>query len=593
MGRNKITLQERVKDFQDNGLYLVESNIVMCKFCNIRLEGDKKDTLSKHIKSSSHMQKSSSASGSGNKRQSSIVNAFEQQKRAKLENDNFVHDVVKTFLDANIPLEKLDHPSVRQFFSKYIAGSGCLPMATNLRTKVVPNIGQEQKNEIKAHLRNKSVVVVADETSDRLGRCVFAVLLRTIEADRTQNCYLASVNFLDTANSTTCSQAIIDTLKDYDIGYSQVKGLVSDSARYMSASFNVLKILIGPDILHFQCWAHKINLIIGCFISDFNELNTVVSKIKSAFVHSRKMRSAYVTYLRENAQNLPPKIFPSPVLTRWNSWLKSVLYLKDYIKHILNFFDEWQNENSSINFLKVNYKNAYFKSKLNVQLAFITEIGPKMIKLTNDLEGSSYPLAHQLWSHLEALKSQLKRQVEGCFGTDTLSVIENESENENFDLSGMVKDACQKALNKLSNHMCSNHTNDALREINRLFCPEIAASVADVSTNHKSLIESLRKIPFFNGIDIDTILDGYTHFHRNLIQALNRKEEASVLDLLFATRHAYPVFGDAALQAIWAPVHSVDAERYFSKYNTVITDRRTNLTEDNIEITTMLCYNDL
>jgi hypothetical protein len=116
---------------------------------------------------------------------------------------------------------------------------------------------------------------------------VFCFSIKTIDS-ATQEIFLASVNVLDTANALTCSQSIIDTLKDYEINYSQVKGFVSDSARYMSACFERLKILIEEHILHYQCWAHKINLVNDVFVSEFRELNMVVAKVKSALYFIKK-----------------------------------------------------------------------------------------------------------------------------------------------------------------------------------------------------------------------------------------------------------------------------------------------------------------
>jgi hypothetical protein len=47
----------------------------------------------------------------------------------------------------------------------------------------------------------------------------------------------------------------------------------------------------------------------------------------------------------------------------------------------------------------------------------------------------------------------------------------------------------------------------------------------------------------------------------------------------------------AAIQSLHSPINSVDAERYFSIYNIVVTDRRQRLKEENIETTTMLAFN--
>ena len=58
-----------------------------------------------------------------------------------------------------------------------------------------------------------------------------------------------------------------------------------------------------------------------------------------------------------------------------------------------------------------------------------------------------------------------------------------------------------------------------------------------------------------------------------------------------ATKIKYEDFADAAIKSIWCPANSVDAERFFSQYYLVVTDRRTNLKESSVEICSMLSFN--
>jgi hypothetical protein len=65
-----------------------------------------------------------------NKRQSTISKMFEKQKRVEDECKTFVEDTVNMCLRANIPLLKMDHLAVREYFDKYVPGSGVLPLVT-------------------------------------------------------------------------------------------------------------------------------------------------------------------------------------------------------------------------------------------------------------------------------------------------------------------------------------------------------------------------------------------------------------------------------------------------------------------------------
>jgi hypothetical protein len=57
MGRHKKEIIDRIKEFAQEGLYLSDTHIVMCKYCNVCLEGQKNDTLTKYTTSASHLKR--------------------------------------------------------------------------------------------------------------------------------------------------------------------------------------------------------------------------------------------------------------------------------------------------------------------------------------------------------------------------------------------------------------------------------------------------------------------------------------------------------------------------------------------------------
>jgi RecB family endonuclease NucS len=56
MGRHKKEIIDRIKEFAQEGLYSSDTH-VMYKYCNVRLEGQKKDTLTRHTTNASHLKK--------------------------------------------------------------------------------------------------------------------------------------------------------------------------------------------------------------------------------------------------------------------------------------------------------------------------------------------------------------------------------------------------------------------------------------------------------------------------------------------------------------------------------------------------------
>lgn len=151
----------------------------------------------------------------------------------------------------------------------------------------MPSIEKQWKEEVINQLAGKDVVLLSDETTDKGGRYVFAVLVKTVEAVSEQLLFVASVKVLETANSTDCARAILNVLQEYNIKYENVKAIVSDSARYMNKCINSLKTIIGDDLSHVQCWAHKLNLVANIFFEGTvtiklgnNELKECFSKYK-------------------------------------------------------------------------------------------------------------------------------------------------------------------------------------------------------------------------------------------------------------------------------------------------------------------------
>nr|CAD7574685.1 unnamed protein product [Timema californicum] len=159
-------------------------------FSRVVIEWKRRDACEKHIKNKGHIKQVQASLTTGVKRQLSIEGAIQAKKKAKDDKVEFIMDTTEMFLKANIPIEKLDNPVVRSWMGKYIKGSGDLPSASWLRREYVPKCGALAKENIKVSLANKSVAIFCDETTDRSGNCVFAILFGTLEGKSSQQLYL-------------------------------------------------------------------------------------------------------------------------------------------------------------------------------------------------------------------------------------------------------------------------------------------------------------------------------------------------------------------------------------------------------------------
>lgn len=118
------TCFDRAGEFKHEGYYVFDARqkIVMCKFCNVKLDWKRRDSCVKHNTSVNHKKKKLDSAGNSIKRQISVQEAVSTAKKVKTDSEEFVMTTVETFVSANIPLEKLDHPSMRNWLNKYIPG---------------------------------------------------------------------------------------------------------------------------------------------------------------------------------------------------------------------------------------------------------------------------------------------------------------------------------------------------------------------------------------------------------------------------------------------------------------------------------------
>ncbi|KAJ8885730.1 hypothetical protein PR048_011930, partial [Dryococelus australis] len=65
--------------------------------------------------------------------------------------------------------------------------------------------------------------------------------------------------------------------------------------------------------------------------------------------------------------------------------------------------------------------------------------------------------------------------------------------------------------------------------------------------------------------------------------------ETKTNDFFMALQHQK--FSDTALKCMWAPTNSVNAERFFSKYDIIATERHNTMKEETVEICSMLSFN--
>lgn len=209
MGKTKETNREfcsrMVKEF--TGTFRTDGQILFCNFCESSLAGASKIShVKQHIASDKHktkIQGNNEASTSAPSRQTLITE--HQQTSVQPKNDEFSMDLCRMFLEANIPLKKLSHPSMVNFMKKYTGNN--MPSESTLRQKYVPHLYNDCMQNLREKVKNKNIWVSIDETTDSENRLVcnfiFGILVDDENDPERGKCYLLNMDVVENANAST------------------------------------------------------------------------------------------------------------------------------------------------------------------------------------------------------------------------------------------------------------------------------------------------------------------------------------------------------------------------------------------------------
>ena len=123
-----VSVYDRVKEFESEGLYASDQKTIMCKLCNCRVTWERKDSVLKHNKSEKH--KAQKAADTPRKQQLSVSASFERSTKRKSESEFTGKRTVETFLKANIPLNKLDNENIREWMQEFMEGKHIFSFST-------------------------------------------------------------------------------------------------------------------------------------------------------------------------------------------------------------------------------------------------------------------------------------------------------------------------------------------------------------------------------------------------------------------------------------------------------------------------------
>ena len=273
---------------------------------------DKKFFVESHRKSKQHQGKLETKSKS-------------QSKQTFLHFDqvNFKEQVVSSFLAADIPLHKLNRPSLKSLFARM---GKVLPSETAARA-CVAKLASQKEEQIQELLRDNKIFLIAEVAKQKY----ISVLVGSLDVPN--QTFFVNCHPLDSGrnvNSSIILHTVDDILRQLEIKRENFSLFLTDAARYMSSAGKTLKELY-PSLMHVTCVAH---LLHNCAMrADFKNIGEVIATIKAATIKNKDRKKDFYD------AGLPSP--PDPVITRWATWLRAALYYSENLPAVRTIVNNW------------------------------------------------------------------------------------------------------------------------------------------------------------------------------------------------------------------------------------------------------------
>lgn len=582
------TADDRAIEFGKNILH-ADGGKLFCTSCNVSLDHSRRATIQRHLESETHLNKKRAIEKEPQdgtiKKQKTISSMFKKTTESTESRHLATMELVEAFASANIPLEKLDHPKLRDYLQRNVKNAGGLPSANKLRQDYLPKVFDAQFEEVKSLINScESFSIISDESTDEQDNYVLHVIFDFMsDKDEdvktgTLTAVLADCAYLDAVNHTTVSQAIIKTLTKYGADFNKVSAFISDNATYMTKSYKSVLQGLMPNSVHITCNAHIISLVSELWRAEFPRVDKLVSYVKKIFKHcpSRKLRYrgsiAEKTGERVGQIALPPE----PVITRWNSWFRAVQY---HAAH-LDFYTEFVEQELALTprtQALTELSNLLHDPHLNEEVQFISKNATNLIDLITWFE-SRRVLIHKAYNRVMDLLFWAEAQV-------------NETHSDRAE------------LNASAHHLFSG----MIQKIRQYYCYRDESNENIMQTRFKQpAAEFLKAVRIFDPaqillltVDLNSLSTDIPGFDKNcrlelpIYKHIAQEVDTTLPVLAFwkSSESRLPHLAKLAWRCLSIPTNSVDAERAVSKHGQVFSSQRQSMKPSTVAGCSMLTFN--
>lgn len=395
-----VMLRMFVKNYED---FSTDGTILFCKCCETNIAATKKFQVDQHVKTTKH-QINKNRKGTSFK-QSLITSTINNTEVSLTRRAIFNQDLCNAMILADIPLGKLCNEHFVKFLEKYTKEN--IPGESTLRKNYVSRLYTETLMKLREKAKKQYIWVSLDETTDVDSRYVanfiFGILGVEEECGKS---YLLTMKVLTETNHSTIAAFFNDSLNllwPEGISYEKVQLVCTDAATYMCKAMVGLQVLY-PKMIHVTCLAHGLHRVAELVRSEYAQVNSLISSIKKVFL---KAPSRVALFRNTAGPGVP--LPPSPIVTRWGSWIEAATYYAENFETVQATVekldpDEAQCIKSAQDALKqktIKEDLIFIHTNLKCITEAISKLETKGLKLVDSVN-----LVEEVYSKLSRLKNK-------------------------------------------------------------------------------------------------------------------------------------------------------------------------------------------
>ncbi|XP_019372800.1 PREDICTED: uncharacterized protein LOC109297480 isoform X1 [Gavialis gangeticus] len=554
----KVTPKDRVAQFGKDKFH-TDGTVLFCTACNKAVDHVRKQTIVEHMESAKHKhnekrrrEDAETAGPSTVKKQCTDTAAFPHSSVAKDHRDTVTLDFVRMCLQADLPLQKMDLPVVRDFLNKHVEGGSAIPKLDQLYSHLPP-LFEEEKQRLINDFEGNFIAVVTNETIDFENKPVFNILFQVLRVRPPRHAdipapQLVKTVYLGNVDHATISQALISCMVEFSIPLERILAFVTDGASYMANAWNAVLCNLWSNCVHIRCYAHVVALAGNTWRDTFKQVDRFVALMKTLLGKAPARRARFLRYLKEQSVD-SPTLPPEPVVTRWNTWFNCVKYHAQHYKFYHGFVEHERTEQGDTSVLR-ELASLLVVEDLHTDLKYIAENCGRLV------------------TALDILQSQ-KRQIHKVYNTvlDLISWLEHLASSAD---NGKGSTAAQSAADKLRQYNVKNKQPaiDFLRAVRALDPKQIGAVYTDYETVKQALKlpnECNMEWPVYLGI----VKDGFA-------------DVEDPIQFWMAVEDRIPNLAKYAMVLLQLTVNSSDVEGSFSKFGVLFSAQHQCVKDENV-----------